>query len=271
MKDLSKILFITDLDGTLLTSDKKLNPKDLKAISKFRARGGHFAIATGRAVQSAAQYFDELKLDEPIILCNGGGIFDCKLQKFVWQKFVDTSLYDTVKEVFDKFPDIGGEICFSNEILVPRMNDMERYHLNISYFGKYKEADYADVPKEGWCKMLFAGNEDKIPLIAAFISELGNDKAEYVRSSKIFYEILPKNCTKGKALNKLKELYHIGDWTIAACGDFDNDLEMIQVADIGFAPSNAQNIIKAEADYVTKADCSTSAVAEALEYMTKIL
>lgn len=271
MKDFSKVLFITDMDGTLLTSDKKLNPKDLYAIAELRFYGGHFAIATGRAVQSAAQYFDELKLEEPIILCNGGGIYDCKQQKFVWQRFVDTSLYDTVKTVFDKFPDIGGEVCFSNDILVPRMNEMERYHLNISYFGKYKEVDYADIPKDGWCKMLFAGDEETIPHIADYISELGNDKAEYVRSSKIFYEILPKNCTKGKALKELRELYHMDDWTIVACGDFDNDLEMIQAADIGFAPSNAQEIIKAEADYVTKADCSNGAVAEALEYMKKIL
>ena len=36
MKDLSNVIFITDMDGTLLPANKRLNPKDLDAIYDFR-------------------------------------------------------------------------------------------------------------------------------------------------------------------------------------------------------------------------------------------
>ena len=62
MIDLAKTLFITDMDGTLLPADKKLNPADIAAIEEFRCKGGHFSVATGRSLQSASQYFNELKL-----------------------------------------------------------------------------------------------------------------------------------------------------------------------------------------------------------------
>ena len=47
-------LVVTDLDGTLLTSDKKVSPRAMRAIEAMRERGVHFTIATGRNTASAA-------------------------------------------------------------------------------------------------------------------------------------------------------------------------------------------------------------------------
>ena len=46
--DFSKVILMTDLDGTLLTDDKRILPLDLEAIERFRAGGGLFTMATGR-------------------------------------------------------------------------------------------------------------------------------------------------------------------------------------------------------------------------------
>lgn len=271
MKDLSKVLFITDMDGTLLPSNKRLNEKDISAIEKFRGMGGHFSVATGRSLQSARQYFGGLKICEPVILCNGGGIYDCAEKKYKWQNFVDISAYDVVRRVLDAFPEVGCEVNLSEDILVPRLTEQEDYHLKISYDGKYTPADINELPCGGWCKVLFAAPEEIIPDIAEFIAKIGNDTVEYVRSSRIFYEILPKNCTKGSALNVLRDIYGLDGWTVAACGDFDNDLEMIKNADMGVAPANAADCVKAAAHYVSAADCNNGAVAEALEYVINTL
>ena len=37
--DFSKVILMTDLDGTLLTDDKRILPLDLEAIERFRAGG----------------------------------------------------------------------------------------------------------------------------------------------------------------------------------------------------------------------------------------
>ena len=44
-----KGLFVTDLDGTLLTDQKKIAPVDLKALNRLRDKGYLIAIATGRS------------------------------------------------------------------------------------------------------------------------------------------------------------------------------------------------------------------------------
>ena len=38
--DFSKVILMTDLDGTLLTDDKQILPGDFEAIERFRRGGG---------------------------------------------------------------------------------------------------------------------------------------------------------------------------------------------------------------------------------------
>lgn len=272
MKDLSNVIFITDMDGTLLPANKKLNRKDLDAIEDFRKFGGRFTVATGRTVQSASQYFDALQLDEPMIVLNGGAIFDCKDRKYVWQNFVDGSAYEAVKDILGKFPKIGAEIDLSDEILVPQYSIQEEYHIDISYKDiSPRSVNINDVSPEGWCKVLFAADSDEIDRLAEYTASMDWTDLTFVRSSKYFYEILPSGCSKGKALRKLLELYHCNGYTVTACGDFDNDIEMLQNADIPIAPANAVSQIKQTACMVTDSDCDNGAVAEALYYVMNVL
>ena len=45
-------LVVTDMDGTLLNSDKKMHPETLEIIDKLNEKGVLFAVASGR------QYFN---------------------------------------------------------------------------------------------------------------------------------------------------------------------------------------------------------------------
>ena len=119
--------------------------------------------------------------------------------------------------------------------------------------------------------MLFAADADEIDKLMAYTNEIGYDNLTFVRSSKYFYEILPSGCSKGTALKKMLEIYHRYGYTVAACGDFDNDIEMLRNADIPIAPANALEEVKKAACIVTKADCDNGAVAEALYYVMNVL
>ncbi|MDE6132079.1 MAG: HAD hydrolase family protein, partial [Oscillospiraceae bacterium] len=59
-------------------------------------------------------------------------------------------------------------------------------------------------------------------------------------------------------------------FTVAAVGDYNNDLEMLEFADIAIAPQNAQDIVKKSADYVTNSTCEEGAIAEAIDYLDKL-
>ena len=56
------VWLFSDLDGTLLPSDKRI-PDDLRdGIQQFVQQGGHFTIATGRTIESARTYWEQLSV-----------------------------------------------------------------------------------------------------------------------------------------------------------------------------------------------------------------
>ena len=70
--DFSKVILMTDLDGTLLTDDKQILPGDFEAIERFRRGGGLFTMATGRGYAMAKHIADMLRLDCPAVVYRGG-------------------------------------------------------------------------------------------------------------------------------------------------------------------------------------------------------
>ena len=59
--------------------------------------------------------------------------------------------------------------------------------------------------------------------------------------------------------------YGLGRENLMACGDGLNDRSMIEYAGVGVAMQNAEEPVKAVADYVTAADNDHDGVAEAVE------
>lgn len=77
-------LFVVDLDGTLLTSEKRIAPGDLDALSRLRRMDYLVAVATGRSNYSFELLMEELDYTDPgrlfpvdyVIYSTGAGILD---------------------------------------------------------------------------------------------------------------------------------------------------------------------------------------------------
>lgn len=270
MAKFSNTVLVTDLDGTLLPHDKILNPKDLEAIEYFRQNGGIFTIATGRIIQAAEQFFEPLRPDAPVILNNGGLIYSVNKKEIVYEQCADDAAYDYTVALMKKFPEMGVEINLPDGIFVVRMTEWERLHLSMTHL-PYTEKSLEEIPKTGWCKVLYSIGDGRVAELAEYAASMGWDKTSFVISGDFLFECLPKGCTKGSALKKLHELEKLDTFTVAAAGDYNNDIEMLEFADIAIAPQNAQDIVKKSADYVTKATCNDGAIAEAIRYLEKTL
>ena len=66
-----KTLFISDLDGTLLTSRGSISPESVRILRSLLNRGLAFTAATGRTPLSALPLLSELPVRLPLILLNG--------------------------------------------------------------------------------------------------------------------------------------------------------------------------------------------------------
>lgn len=69
-------LYISDLDGTLLTPDCTLSDQSAQILNRLIQKGLLFSIATARSASSAMPLLAKLQLRLPVILMNGAVLYD---------------------------------------------------------------------------------------------------------------------------------------------------------------------------------------------------
>ena len=262
MKPLSHLLFITDLDDTLLRADKSISRENLAAIARFRELGGRFTVATGRSIPSYLPYHDRLRPDLPVVLNNGAVLYDPYRDEILWNSVLPDSAKGYVREVMERVPAVGIEILLGKEIFVLRMNRQIRDHMEHEHL-RHTMAPLSGIPGE-WYKVLYAADPELLAGLTAFLAEQGHPDVSYITSSSYYCEMLPRGISKGGALRQLLETARLRDVRVYAAGDYYNDLELIRAADVGVAVANAPEEVRRAAGMVV-ASHEENGIAEALE------
>lgn len=266
-EDITKIILFSDMDGTLLNSKKLISDTDRKAIEKFTSLGGKFTIATGRTIQTFAQYQRMLNLKMPVIMYNGAMIYDYSAEKIIYSQSLPEISREITAKILNFMTECGGEVLRADGTYVFSNNEYEQLHTDLCGIDpEYMEID--EIPGGGWLKVLFALAPERVSLLEDKIRRLGYyEYADFVRSADIFLEMLPKGISKGSALNEYRKLEGMEDFTFVAVGDFDNDIEMIANADIGVCPANAEKSVKDISDIVLNSTNDEGAAAELINYI----
>ena len=267
-KDINKVMLITDLDGTLLPHSKVLSDIDLQAIEEFKRKGGLFSIATGRHYHALSNYLDMLKVNAPIILFNGATIFDTNLNSYIYSQFLSENCRDLISEIIKTKPNVCAEISSLESIYALQVNDMEIHHNNITKTNPIFCDSLNEVTNE-WVKVILAVEPNEMDDLIKSIDIDKHSDMSFVKSCRMFYEILPQNVSKGNALKFLKQKLGLEDYTIVAVGDYNNDIEMMKFADVSIAPANACDEVKNISDIVLDKTCDEGAIAEAIKYIFK--
>lgn len=76
-----KTLFVTDLDGTLLTKEQRVSSYSCEHLNRLIASGLRFTFATARSAESAKRATAGLDLGIPVVLYNGGLLYDFHSEK----------------------------------------------------------------------------------------------------------------------------------------------------------------------------------------------
>ncbi len=265
-EDISKVIFITDMDGTFLPSNKIVTKKNLEAVRCFQEFGGKFSIATGRTLFATQNYLDTVKPDFPVILCNGANIYDYENKEYLYNKFLCDEAKDYVQQMLDNFPTLCCEIVTLDDVYVPKYTQIELEHISITKIQPKLVKSIKDI-KGKWCKVLFCDEPENIDKLIDYINAKKYDGVEFVRSATTYHEMLPKDISKGNAIKTLREICDISQYTVVCAGDFYNDVEMLRNADFAFCPSNAADEVKSVCDVVLKNSCEQDAIACAIEFI----
>lgn len=265
-EDINKVLLITDMDGTFLPASKIPGRRTLQAVERFQRAGGRFSIATGRSLQASQQYFNSVSVNCPIIMCNGGMIYDINTKTQIYDVYVPRETKDIVRKILEDNDYVGCEVLRLDNVYVPKLTPLEQKHLQICKVNKPVICDINSIPDD-WYKVLFAVEPERMDELIAYVAEKGFEGVDFVRSANEYYEILPQNISKGYALKMMREVCNMQDYTFVSVGDYNNDIEMIIEADVGICPSNATIEVKNAADIVLKQSCEQDAIAAVVDYI----
>ncbi len=253
MGKFSGILLCTDLDETLLDTDKSISKENLEAIEYFKNNGGSFTFITGRGVHGVGKSIAKAKPNVPVGCLNGGSIYDWENDKTLFRLDIDKSVTKLILELEEKFKTLGVEIVTHTSNHFRRINERVQWHIDLEKL-PVMPGDFDKIP-DNWGKCLLVDTAENIDKVVEYITTNDSGKDfDFVRSCPYFYEILPKGSSKGNLLIRLAEILGIDKNKTIAVGDNENDISMLEKAGLGIAVANAVPKAKEAADMVTVAN-----------------
>lgn len=262
--------FATDLDGTLLYKND-ISQSNLKALGMLKESGVIPIFVTGRIYTSALYYAQKHGLDIPIIGCNGAVVANNKCEIISYNPIED-EISMSIAELCDK-NNLYYHFYDTNTFYSRFMRTKRIAHLtksideDILFQGDMLFSDNAvyramEIGK-GIAKFVINISENQVNEL---FKDLDLEKIEITKSGPYSIEIMKSGVTKYKGLEILAKYYNLKLDEIAAIGDYDNDIPMIENAGYGIAMGNALESVKEHADYITLSNVDDG-VAAAIKYL----
>lgn len=245
-------LLCVDFDGTVAHGGK-IVPKNVEALRHFEAEGGYFTICTGR--QPAFMMKNDLAVrpNAPLLAMNGTIIHDMDEDRQLKCWTVGRDLWEHCEQLFERYPEEIEAIRYYTPTCEPIL---ER--------GKNTPEDmhpYFDQPLYKVIVIVHSAFSDRM------LSEITAQSGAQYHVSRSWIrgiELQSIHSGKGVAVNALREMLGERIHTVVCAGDYENDISMLQVADISYAVGNAVPAVKAAAMRET-VNCEDGAIAKIIE------
>lgn len=247
---MTKIAFF-DIDGTMINVPHQIfkpSEKTKKALIEFQKQGNYIVVASARGYMPSS--LAEIPFDG-FIGCDGGYIVfqdevlvdniftvkDLNLQNSVYEATHGQYIISEHKQSF--FSDKDGELI--------------KKHLRLYRGTDQLPDDYDDdwrfqTVKANTVTALFYNAKD----LHEAMDMLPQDWAiNAYDTGHIRMDVHPRGFSKGQACQFLYQKLGIDKQDTYAFGDGENDIEMLELAGVGIAMQNGEDIVKEHADMVT--------------------
>ncbi len=246
-------LIVSDIDGTLLTSENDLLPLTEKAIrAVINDKRCDFTFSTGRALPMSLPIAAYFKLKIPFIY-SSGAVYDPRDERIISAFSIKPIQIEKVVKVAEKFG--VGMITHTKTGMFCQVSDKDWETIASLEWMKGEKVDHArrvediktDVPGEIIRLDIFA----EVDWLAAIWQEV-NELIPNVHAVKMkrSIEISQDEMHKGTALTKMSQLMGIPLKNIMAVGDSLNDIPLLQATGYGVAMDTAPSALKEVADAI---------------------
>lgn len=269
--DIKAIAF--DLDGTFLSLEKKLIPRNVEAIIKAGETGISIIPATGRFWKTIPAELKNLDVVDYIISINGAYVTNIKTDEVIYESTIP---YEEALEIYDYLDtlDCVYDCYLENDAYMPTDHkarfldyclDPHFVPLVMNYrnpVDNYKEM--IRIRKAGIQKIQVHVND--LELKRCLLENLSGMFPDIVATSSVLsnVEINASGADKGEALLAIARHKGISVEQTCGFGDGLNDLALIKAAGFGVCMENGDPLCKEAADYIAP-HCDEAGVAQVIE------
>lgn len=250
--DLSKVrLVVTDMDGTLLNSKGEVSNTFFDLFKKFKENDIHFVAASGRQYNSITNKLNSI-VDDITIIAENGGIAKQGTEELLVTNLPEESTNEII-ELLRGIEDVFVVLCGKKSSYI-ETKDATFTKLFNEYYAAYEVVDdLTKVSKDDFVKIAVYHFESSEDHIYPSVKHLENNLQVKV-SGKNWLDLSHPNANKGYALKMLQDRLGISKAETMVFGDYNNDLEMLALADFSFSMENAHPNVTKAANYQTKSN-----------------
>ena len=270
-------LLAVDLDGTLLTPDRRIGAGDADALRRSVDAGVIVLVATGRGLHTARPVLEALPVPAYAALHNGALVLDPSGAELwrVWMQPRAVAAALPLVRAAGLHPMLYAGVAGAGGDDVTLM--LEREARDSPHAQEYLRTkgpilelvgDVAAACDRGVLGIVSFGPRESVAAAATAVARLNGSVESWwspsTGSGADLFEALAPGGAKGCALRRLTEGLGFTPQEVMAIGDNNNDLDMLRYAGTAVAMANATPEARAAAHFVTSAN-TANGVAYALE------
>lgn len=238
-------LIASDMDGTLLDSEKRVPQKLLETVLALKERGVMFAAASGRQYESLRRCLEPL-VDHIYFISENGALVMYRDEQVLIDP-MDTAQLRDVVTACRGLDGVHPVLCRPHMALFEHKSASAlTYYSNAQIVSDLTEhCAYEDV-----CKVAFYDEGDAQTHELPVLEEKLGDRLSVLLSGEHWVDVMKKSVSKGTAMRRLQKMLGIAPEECMAFGDYLNDCELLAAVGESYAMGNAHPKLRALAKYI---------------------
>jgi Cof subfamily protein (haloacid dehalogenase superfamily) len=226
-----------------------LRPRTRAAIAAVRATGSHVIVVTGRMFVSARPYAIEAGLDDPVVCYQGAVVADPVSGEFLRHIPIARPV---ALEAIDAVVAAGFHVnCYvDDKLYVADVTPEARAYADFQHIEIHAVGDLHTWLHDDPTKLVAVGDPEELDALEDFLKPRFRGRLFVSKSLPYFLEFANPSVSKGSGLAFVAERLGFTAAETVACGDGENDRELLDWACFGVAVANAHEEILARADLV---------------------
>ena len=246
-----------------------LRPRTTAALRAARAAGIHVVIATGRMYRSVRPYADAAGIDAPLVCYQGAAVVDPGTGEWLRHEPIPVEL---AREAIAAVQAEGFALnCYvDDDLYVAAITEHARSYADFQSIPLHEVGDLLGWIERPPTKLVVVDDPARLDELRPRLEQRFGERLYIAKSLPYFLELASPTISKGSGLAFVAE--HVGFTTehTIAFGDGENDLELLDWAGFGIAVANADDRLKARADWICPSaeEEGVAQVLEALLHLT---